>query len=330
MNEKISAEAFRVSLDRSLSGLKADPRLAQSIIASEKGERKMKKKWSVSLLCALAVLLGLATVAYAVSGLYRAVTWQGEISRTVEPAQTPETPAEGTFPDQKMNEALLSFMADVPDEETVFAWLEDGNHEILCSELHKARKTFSSAEEFLRYMSGVQALTAPVWLPDGETEYYSAEVYMDCPASGTYELLENSRQGPIRYTRFLIGESGAAVTGYNLTFTLVDGRAFLIGSALRKASSSEEALLLREGETAEKVSVPGMSDALLIRAEDPNYPDGLLMRRKLDQPVRWKQLPYNDHLIPDGDNIYDEEYITVWAHHLENPEELLKLFSVEK
>ena len=42
MNEKISANEFRQSLDRHLSHMKADPWLAQRIIASERGETKVK------------------------------------------------------------------------------------------------------------------------------------------------------------------------------------------------------------------------------------------------------------------------------------------------
>ena len=39
MNDKLSAQEFRASLDRSLSGLKADPGLARRILSLEKGGR---------------------------------------------------------------------------------------------------------------------------------------------------------------------------------------------------------------------------------------------------------------------------------------------------
>ena len=105
-----------------------------------------------------------------------------------------------------------------------------------------------------------------------------------------------------------------------------DGRSFHIQSELRSALS-EDALLLREGETARRVTIPGMADALLIRPQDPAYPDGLLMRRTLDEPVQWKLLPLNDHVQSGDGNYFREEYVTVWAHASESEEELLRLFS---
>ena len=90
MNEKISANEFRQSLDRHLSHMKADPWLAQRIIASERGETKVKKKLSVSMIVA-SLLLVLTTVALAVTGLYRVINWQGDVTRTTDPSQTPGT-----------------------------------------------------------------------------------------------------------------------------------------------------------------------------------------------------------------------------------------------
>ena len=52
MSKKYTQESFSESLDRRLSGFQADPWLAQRIIASGKGETKVKKKdippWDVS------------------------------------------------------------------------------------------------------------------------------------------------------------------------------------------------------------------------------------------------------------------------------------------
>ena len=43
MNKKKNRAEFAASLDRRLSGLQGDPWLAQRIIASEKGDFKVKK-----------------------------------------------------------------------------------------------------------------------------------------------------------------------------------------------------------------------------------------------------------------------------------------------
>ena len=68
MNDKINANEFRESLDRHLSDMKADPWLAQRIIASERGEGKVKKKLSVSVILVVSLLLVLTTAALAVPG----------------------------------------------------------------------------------------------------------------------------------------------------------------------------------------------------------------------------------------------------------------------
>ena len=90
----------------------------------------------------------------------------------------------------------------------------------------------------------------------------------------------------------------------------------------------EEPICLRDGETAQKVPVDGM-EALLITAEDPDYPDGLILQRKLEEPVQLKLLPLHDHLEESDDIIHQYEFVTIWAYGLENPEILLEYFSAE-
>lgn len=69
MNEKISADDFRAALDRHLSHLKADPRLAQRIIANEEGEKTGMKKISVSLAAACIFIIIMMSAALAVGNL---------------------------------------------------------------------------------------------------------------------------------------------------------------------------------------------------------------------------------------------------------------------
>ena len=65
MNEKISANEFRDALDRHLSNLKADPYLAQRIMANEEGEKTVIKKISVSMVLAIVLICILITGALA-------------------------------------------------------------------------------------------------------------------------------------------------------------------------------------------------------------------------------------------------------------------------
>ena len=77
MSNSLKPDEFRESVYRCFPGVKTDPFLAERIIASEKGETKMKKKISFSLAFVLVVLLVLAAAACAATVLNRQVNWQG-------------------------------------------------------------------------------------------------------------------------------------------------------------------------------------------------------------------------------------------------------------
>ena len=108
MSDRISANEFRESLDRHLSDMKADPWLAQRIIASENGEIKMKKKRCFGLILAVVLLLALTTVAFAVTRLYRVINWQGDVTRTIDPTQTPASVSEQASDMDRLWESLRS------------------------------------------------------------------------------------------------------------------------------------------------------------------------------------------------------------------------------
>ncbi len=327
MRDKISANEFRESLDRHLSDMKADPWLAQRIIASEKSEIIMKKKRYVGLIAAVTLLLALTTAAFAVTRLYRVINWQGDVTRTVDPTQTPASVSEQASDMDRLWESLRSFMSEIPDDETAYAWYHGDDGTIKCSEIRRTQKQFSSMGEFSAYLSGIQHLTVPASLPKGNVREFSGTVFMECKAFGQYDLIKSGQSGSMRYNRFLIDESSAVATGYELSLSMEDGTLFSIRSE-PMSTPYEEPIALREGETAQKVSVDGMN-ALLITAEAPEYPDGLLLQRKLKDPVQLKQLPFHDNLEESDDHTYQYEYITVWAYNLDDPEILLEFFSAE-
>ncbi len=328
MNRKISAAEFRDLLNRYASELKADPRRAQRIIAAEKGERKMKKKWTVSLAFVLLILLGLAGAAYGVTSLCRVVGWQGQVTRTVEPAETPEVPDEKTLDKESKMGMISSFLQTVPDEETAFAWYDDGTNEmsIYNCDLRKTVKNTNFTEEFLEWLSS-SGMTVPSWIPEEAHGRCTAAVFMDCKAYGQYELLESSYGEDFNYTRFRIDEASKIPTEYLFGIDLEDGSSYMIHSYLRP-SQSEEATGLLEGESAEKVTVKGMDDALLIRRNESSVPV-LIMRRQLDEPVAWKQLPVRDDVAEDDNRQYCEEYVSVFTFNTDDNRETLKFFSAE-
>lgn len=292
-------------------------------------EPVVKKKLSFSAAGIIAIVIALMAAAYAATALYRVVTWKGEITRTVDSTETPVSLAEENPYLQEQTDSLRQFMLDVPDDETVFAWYEsDGK--ITASELHRKQITITSFEKFKQYMTGTQDLTLPSWYPDEDVSSCRAVIYMDCKAFGKYDLLENHCNGNMKYKRFLIDDSDSLITGYRLELSLKDGSLVTVNAYLASmVSSSEEALMLREGETAEKIDIGGMSDALLIKAQGPDTQVNLIMRRNLIEPVRWKLLPYNNYVTSDDNNYYNEEYIYVWGHKIVNPDIVTKLFQGE-
>ena len=65
MNQKITRTEFKESMDRRLSAMKAEPWLAQRIIAAEGGEKPVAKKLSASMILVIALIVITATGALA-------------------------------------------------------------------------------------------------------------------------------------------------------------------------------------------------------------------------------------------------------------------------
>ena len=323
MNKKISANEFRESLDRHASDLKANPWLAQGIIASEmKGETKVKRKWTTSVIIALLMILALGTVAYGVTSLWRTVSWQGEVINTVE--QEIEIMPEENLP---MYNKLLDYIFSLPEEEMAEAWFDDGNEVGSWNSTVKwPSKHFNCAEDFLDFMSGVTTLTAPARFPEGEYDSFDAEVRMICRDSGKYELIESGEKDSIHYTRFCVDEKDLVPNDYYVNIRMKDGTSYFIQGTLWPEDT--KATALEEGETVEKVQVNGMDDVLLIRdrMDDLNY--DVIMRRKLDEPIGWKN-PDGPVNLGEESGYFYNELVIIWGPRDVDPAELAKLFDRE-
>ena len=323
MNKKISANEFRETLDSHASDLKANPWLAQSIIASEtKGETKVKRKWTTSLVIALLIILTLGTVAYGVSHMWRTVNWQGEVTNTDEHIMI-EIPEES----REQFDKLTEYMNSVPDNEMVGAWIDDGTELTLWNSRRRPmRKTFRNKEDFLEYMSGITTLTAPASFPEGEYEYFLAEVYMFCKETGKYELVEDGENGSIHYARFRVDEDDFVPVEYNVAISMRNGKHYNIWSSLRE--EMRDAVYLDEGESVEKIQVKGMDEVLLIKNRKDSAENVVSMHRKLDEPVGWK-LVYGDNPYREDTGYYSDEYIAIWSNKGADPANLVKMFTGE-
>ena len=331
MNKKISANEFRESLDRHASCLKANPWLAQGIIASEmKGETKVKRKWTTSVVIALLMILTLGTVAYGVTSLCRSVNWQGEVTRTIEAEVTPEPSAEERKEIEAQWSRMQDFIDKLPEDEFVLAWYDTGTEEVDFSDPSKfayksMTKHFRNAEDFMEYMSGVTTVTAPVWFPEGQYEYLIADVFLYAGKDGKYELVDEGADGPIHYIRYRVDEKDAVVSGYRLSISMTDRRGYSVSAELRP-DGYDDAAYLNDGEIVERVTVKGMDEALLLRNRESGESD-LTMRRKLAEPVGLKVVPVRS----DEEQIVEcsHEVVSCWGFEGVEPDELQKLFNGE-
>ena len=324
MNKKISANEFRESLDRHASDLKANPWLAQGIIASEmKGETKVKRKWTTSVIIALLMILALGTVAYGVTSLWRTVSWQGEVINTVE-QEIVKMPEENVQTYNRMQ----NYINDLPENEIALAWFDDGNESDYWSSIQKPMaKSFQCMEDFLEYMSGVTTLTAPARFPEGEYDSFDAVVFMTCRDTGKYELIESGEKDSFHYSRFRMDEADAVPFEYYIDIFMKDGTSYIIQSTLL-TEAREVATGLDEGETAESITVRGMDDALLIHRQDETVYD-VIMRRKLPEPIGWKQITGTEEPFEEETGLYTEENVVIWGQDNFDPAELAKLFDRE-
>ena len=77
MSQKITRTEFRESMDRRLSAMKAEPWLAQRIIAAEGGEKPVAKKLSASMILVIALIIIMATGALAALGSWGIIDFAG-------------------------------------------------------------------------------------------------------------------------------------------------------------------------------------------------------------------------------------------------------------
>ena len=340
MSNRITPEEFRKTADRCFSDVKSDPCLAYHIIAAEKGETKLKKKTSVSLVPVLVVLVLLATVAYAATEIYRQVTWKGEPLGTTEAPFTSETIyAEDPVEDEMINH-IENLTATVPEDDYSEVWYtENGSRTI---NVHKKQKTFSSYEDFQQFMSGIDYLTVPVWFPEN-MNHFSGKVLMESKVNieseedgyfvdtdgvsvfqtgnidGYYKQTEEWDDGPIHFRRYTLNDAEAVITGYELIIGFTDHSDIIITSELYTGSGSS--FTLTADETAKTIDVKNMNDALLINSSNNTMHDRLFLRRELYTPITFVSLM-------QGQLTSTEEVLTIMTYDYE-PETLVKIITGE-
>ena len=283
MNEKISANEFRESLDRHLSDMKADPWLAQRIIDSVKGEEQMKKKPAISLALVLVMLFGITAVAFAANEVYKMITidQNGEIVEKQDVEIQPGHAAEQE-PVPAEDEALKAgeFLSAAPEDQYAQVYIDDQGW------MKVPQQTIGIESEFNLLIDGCDHLTRPTAVPEG---YYfdRAVVFLGCDGTGDY-LSEEFREGEDGYfARYSIADGFEVIIGYDVTYRNEQGQFINICDELSEYNGDEGHLFsFPEGYSYHSLNLPGMEYSFGLAGSGRNHVN---MMRSLDGPIvcRW-------------------------------------------
>lgn len=272
------------ALNRSLSGLHEDPWLAQRILASEKGEERMKKKQAKYLVPVLIALISITVVAFAATEVYKTITinQKGEIIDEQEvlmqpqPTQTPTLMTDEKFAYTREQEYLDNAPEDQYAEVT-----SDGS-----GASRGPQKTVFSESEFCALMAECDYLTQPDFVPEGY-HFEMATVYLGCDEAADYQLEELKREENTYYARYSIPTGHETVTGYDVTYRNEAGQYIGIYDALSECAADDEQLFsFPEAYDYHSLDLHGMEYSISISGNDWNH---ITMMRKLDSPIlcRW-------------------------------------------
>lgn len=281
MNEKISADEFRASIDRQLSGVKADPRLARRIIASEKGEIKMKKISGAALLVAIIVGLTMVTaLAAGITGIWKNINWFGEVVEEEEAdpstAVTFWTRADTDSADIDaiLREALNRRAA----REHVVVAFKDGIHYAAMSQ------NVSGMKDFALLMSEAPDFPLPQSIPDGYA-FATGHIEYGCLSDGDYLLTaqETIAEG-ITVSHYVVDESKQCILGYSLSFTGENENDVISISAHVMPSHDPHGDIIgvAEDQSSQTMEIEGMENSLGIDSDEIHF---LFMRKLMNEPL---------------------------------------------
>lgn len=277
-------EEAQAALDRSLSGLQEDPLLARRIIASEKGEFKVKKLSRASIIIAAAVVLAMATALAA--GLGGRVNWLGEVGPDpgLMPSAAPIPTAE---PEAAAGAAGI--------DDIIYALPDNSGSRDLIVISVPGNEVTSTRKQMIRSMDDLNAILGtadadfpiPVNIPEG---YVLKKGYAEfgCLPEGEYVLASRSVH-PEGFTesRYTVDPAMDFVRAYDLTFIPVGGspddsdyisvHVFMTPPA----DPQEYSFGIGEGQKARAVQAKGMDNALMIEGSRVRH---LAMRKAMSSP----------------------------------------------
>lgn len=285
MTEQENKAKFKQAINKTLSGLQADPFLAQRVIAqAKKGDEKVKYCIPRGLVIALIAVLCMGTVAVA-AGLYGGtVNWLGEVipdEREYAPMPTMAPPM--AEPEFDLNEDELDKLVVDGTMLMVSEIMDDG--EIIPHASVLMKRTKNDLDTFYALMEEGKNLPLPKFIPEGY-EFVEGEVFYECRAEGQWNLMDRKAlRGGLIAEVYAPRVGDEIISGYYMFFrsSMEDYHYLSIYARLTETQDVNEHVFgFLGGQTAQAVSVPGMNNALAITGENNC---NLQMLRALDTPV---------------------------------------------
>ena len=258
----------------------------------------VKRKWFMSAVLALVLILAVGAIGLAGSGIFgnRTVDFDGNITESegVTDVQVQELQTE--------YKELMKIYEKIPDGDLGVIYNDEGQMRSM-----KMSRVMNNWEEFEKAIAGVDYLTVPERFPEG-LELEKAEIYLACRPGGEYRLADEITEGEYTLKRYTVDDVDKYIDAYLLQFRdSVSGE-----KKLQVASQLSTALPMNFGideeDTAEAVSIPGMDNALLFHFTEEDL-WALEMRRKLEKPIAFEQVPGDD--LANQFQSYTEEYLEI-------------------
>lgn len=301
----MTEQEFRDALKRQVgqTGLSSD-RQAQVLAGMKGGESKVRtwNKMKIALVMAALVVL---SVGAAVAGSSRGVNWAGEVIEVrplVLAAQSEQELAVDRFADAAREDGDVVYFWQIhEDGKKKLAWYEGGS------------STYAdSMTEMQAWIEAAALLPWPQWLPDGYT-MDTGRVGLACKWPGTHVLRHRATfEDSYDVMWISIPEEYRFVNNYTLRLENEDGKILQIH--VNMANRGDEKILrISDDASAEKISIEGMSDALLVDSKTSKV---LTARRYLGRNLQytkfWGFLEPDDQLrLSEQMGLYDSLVLEV-------------------
>ena len=218
----------------------------------------MKRKWFMSAVLALVLILAVGAIGLAATGIYgnRTVDYNGNV-----------TESEG-FTDVQVQE----LRAEYTDLDKLLETVPDGEYGVVLDENHEARadrwrRTVDTREEFDKAMAGLEYLMVPERFPEGMA-FERAEIFLQGREGAEYRLAEERTEGQYTLRCYTVDEADTFIYGYRLAYSDPVNPDRKVSVTAGLSGPYETSFAISEGDTAELITIPGTDKALLLHIDE--------------------------------------------------------------